>query len=1083
MYIADLHIHSRFSMATSRQLTVRHLAGWAMCKGINVLGTGDFTHPAWQAELERDLEFDEGSGFYRLKGQPDRIVVEKDMEGVRPPLFCLQTEISSIYKRGGKSRRVHNLVFFRHLDDVKRFSKRLGQIGNIESDGRPILGLDSRDLLELVLETADSGVLIPAHIWTPWFSLFGSRSGFDAIEECFGDLTKHIFALETGLSSDPAMNRLVSALDGYALISNSDAHSGANLGREANLFHGSPTYDGMFAALRRAALRTGHEGMDEYFEGTLEIYPEEGKYHLDGHRNCQVVMTPEESASCGNICPVCGRPLTIGVLHRVWELADRRESAVLPNEPAVHPIIPLPTVLGQMCGAAPTGRVVAGLFQDALEHLGSEFGILASLPVDRIAEYNPWLAEAVRRIRTGELELRGGYDGEFGTIKVFSDEELREVIPAVAPARGRRGRRPACGGDLVAAAAAAPKAPASAGKVKSPAVVHQAAARPAPGAAILAEKAGRKLERGHNSAAVRLTAEQEHACAHRGGPLMVVAGPGSGKTRLLTERLVRLLKEGVPAGDILALTFSRRAAGEMEERVRQRLPEGELPFCGTFHALAWRELRAAHPGTVLLSDVQTRALLQRAVSEAAPAADAAVARQLQERYWLMRERCEEMPPESDVARLARRYAALKQEGGRTRVDFTDLLEWLAGALGSGTCHLRPAHVLVDEVQDLSLLQLRLLKELAATDGKGFFGIGDPDQAIYGFRGAAPDIVERFREQWTNLEVTGLTTSFRSSQRILDAAGHAFGAARRGGMTAARTLSAELTACEAATQGLEERWVAEQVLALLPISSHTLQDERSSGAPALTGTLNPSDVAVLVRVRAQIPSLARALWKLGVPVQTPSLEQFWQEEGMDRVLAWVEERLGREGSGLGLGPLAGAGFSTASPAALLPLLRAEGQADDGLAESDGWRQLERVYEAAGSWEKVFEEMRWRQEVDLLQSRAESVRLLTMHAAKGLEFRAVFLPGFNEGLMPLDRELLAGRTRHCDAQELEEERRLLYVAMTRASQAVFVSWARERHCYGRELTTGPSPFWSDLAGSFAARRLVRRERVKMVQGSLL
>ncbi len=1067
MYIADLHIHSRFSMATSRQLTVPHLAGWAMCKGINVLGTGDFTHPAWQAELERDLVFDEASGFYRMKGRPDRIVVDRDMEGAAPPLFCLQTEISSIYRRGGKSRRVHNLVFFRHLEDVKRFSKRLGQIGNIESDGRPILGLDSRDLLELVLETSDSGVLIPAHIWTPWFSLFGSKSGFDAIEECYGDLTPHIFALETGLSSDPAMNRLVSALDGYVLVSNSDAHSGANLGREANLFHGSPTYDGMFAALRRAAARKDGGDCGERFDGTLEIYPEEGKYHLDGHRNCGVVMTPEETAACGGICPVCGRPLTIGVLHRVWELADRRAPAVLPNEPAVHPVIPLPTVLAQMSGAAASGKVVSGLFRDALEHLGSEFGILASLPVDRIADYSPWLAEAVRRIRTGALELRGGYDGEFGAIRVFSDEELREVIPAVAPARGRRGRRMA--GLPVPDAAAAP-----------PAVAPRPAARLLPGKAV--QTAARRG--GEEAAASGLTGEQERACAHRGGPLMVVAGPGSGKTRLLTERLARLLEEGVPARDILALTFSRRAAGEMEERVRQRLPEVDLPFCGTFHALAWRELRAARPGLALLTDMQARILLDRAAAEAVRTADAAELRRLEDRFWLMRERCQAFEPGSDEDRLARRYAALKSEGGRERVDFTDLLERFTAALADGTCRLRPAHVLVDEVQDLSLLQLRLLGELVDRSGRGFFGIGDPDQAIYGFRGAAPDIVARFRAQWPDLEVTGLTTSFRSSQRILDAAGRAMGAGRQGGgMTAARTLAAELTACEAATQGLEERWVAEQVLALLPSSSHTLQDGRRAGASGLAGTLNPSDVAVLVRVRAQMPSLARALWKAGVPVQTPSLEQFWQEEGMDRVLAWVEERLGRDGAGLGLGPVAGVAASTASPAELLPLLRAQGLADDGLSSSEAWRQLEKAYAEAGSWERLFEEMRWRQEVDLLKSRAESVRLLTMHAAKGLEFRAVFLPGFNEGLMPLDRDFMAGRPSLLDEAALAEERRLLYVALTRASQAVFVSWARERRLYGRELTPGPSRFWPDLAGSFAARRLVRRERATLVQGSLV
>lgn len=279
-FIADLHIHSRFSRATSKALTPRHLAAWARCKGIDVLGTGDFTHPQWRAELREQLVFDEASGLYRLKGEPEQLEI---LGGAQPrahtdrpgPLFCLQAEISSIYKRHGKVRKVHNLVFVPDMEGADRLSERLAQIGNLNSDGRPILGLDSRDLLEIMLETVPQAVLIPAHVWTPWFALFGSKSGFDRLEDCFADLSEHIFALETGLSSDPAMNRLISRLDGYALISNSDAHSGANLGREANLFAGSPSYAGMFAALRATARRERQDSLPCRFLGTMEFYPGE----------------------------------------------------------------------------------------------------------------------------------------------------------------------------------------------------------------------------------------------------------------------------------------------------------------------------------------------------------------------------------------------------------------------------------------------------------------------------------------------------------------------------------------------------------------------------------------------------------------------------------------------------------------------------------------------------------------------------------------------------------------------------------------------------------------------------------------
>ncbi len=1081
MFIADLHIHSRFSMATSRQLTVSHLAGWAMCKGIHVLGTGDFTHPSWQAELEKELEYDEESGFYRIRNHAQK-VLDADMEGAEPPLFCLQTEISSIYKRGGRSRRVHNLVFFKRLDDVKRFSRRLAAIGNIESDGRPILGLDAHDLLELVLETSDSGVLIPAHIWTPWYSLFGSKSGFDAIEECFGDLTGHIFALETGLSSDPAMNRLVSALDNYVLISNSDAHSGPNLGREANLFHGSPSYDGMFDALRRAARREGHEGAGIHFEGTLEIYPEEGKYHLDGHRNCHVVLTPEESAACDNICPVCGKPLTIGVLHRVWELADRKEPARLAHEPVPRPVIPLTVILGQLSGSSAQTRMVQGLYKDALQHLGSEFDILSLLPEKRIEAYNPWLAEAVRRIRAGEITLQGGYDGDFGTITIFNEDELKEIRSAVTALHGQRGRRTGNSGRLLHVQDRVRPAKPASGEAQ-----QYRAVMPAPGPALQQERERHAREKALESGTRLLTREQEQACEHEGGPLMVIAGPGSGKTRLLIERMIRLLEKGTPAGSILALTFSRRAAMEIEERARLRLEHAELPFCGTFHALAWKLLRVQHPDVLLLSEAQSRALLARAAEDVASMTDAATRVRLMETCRLARERCVSFARGSVEERLAARYTELKHAGGHWRVDFADLLEWLTKSLLKNKCLLQPAHVLVDEVQDLSALQIRLLKVLLPRSGEGFFAIGDPDQSIYSFRGAAGNVVEQFRAIWSALQVIELTRSFRSTQNILDAAGRALGERAGGAMVAVSAASAELTACEAPSQGIEERWVAEQILRLLPATSHTVQDARrrdkGTFIAALEGALNPSDIAVLVRLRAQIPSLVKVLWKAGIPVQAPSLEQFWKIEGMDRVLDWLEDRVTSGHWEAGLGLTGDLGRRAARPGELVPALRAAGLADDALLASEAWRQLEKACEQAGSWEGLFEEIRWREEADLLRTKSESVRCMTMHAAKGLEFQVVFLPGFNQGLMPLDRAILGTGTSAQDAADVEEERRLLYVALTRASRGVFVSWARERRLFGRELVLEPSPCWPALAAMFASRKLVRRVRTSMVQGRLV
>ena len=320
---ADLHVHSRFSRATSGRLNIRNLAAWSMIKGLSVMSTGDFTHPAWRDELRRDLVYDDNSGLYRVR---EKTPLETEIpgfsrpDGVSEPQFLIQAEISSIYKKDGSVRKVHNVVIMPSLESADKLSNKLAAIGNITSDGRPILGLDCEHLLEMVLEADERGVLIPAHIWTPWFSLFGSKSGFDALEDCFGSLSSHIFALETGLSSDPDMNRLWSALDRYALVSNSDAHSGENLGREANLFEGTPSYDGIFDALRRAA--RDEEGSGCIYRGTVEFFPEEGKYHLDGHRACNVVLEPEESMKIGNICPVCGFSCFIG--NTVNNTANRK---------------------------------------------------------------------------------------------------------------------------------------------------------------------------------------------------------------------------------------------------------------------------------------------------------------------------------------------------------------------------------------------------------------------------------------------------------------------------------------------------------------------------------------------------------------------------------------------------------------------------------------------------------------------------------------------------------------------------------------------------------------------------------------
>ena len=407
--IADLHIHSRFSMATSKEGTPENLDFWARKKGISLIGTGDFTHPVWREELKERL-VSEGNGLYRLR---DAYVKEESRkfpgEGTR---FVVSGEISSIYKKNGKTRKVHNVILLPSLEAADAMAQRLEKIGNIHSDGRPILGLDSHDLLEMMLDVCPEGILIPAHIWTPHFSVLGAKSGFDSVEECFEELAPYIHALETGLSSDPAMNWRISKLDRYQLVSNSDAHSPSKVGREANLLDIDCSYEGLYRAIQ-----TG-EGL----EGTVEFFPEEGKYHFDGHRKCGVSLSPVEAERLGGICPVCGKKLTMGVDHRVEQLADRAEGFVKKDGKKYESLVPLPEVISACMGYSTASKKVQGCFEQMIQTLGTEFDILRNVPSEDIKSCaGERIAEGIENVRTGNVKRIPGYDGEYGKIELFDE--------------------------------------------------------------------------------------------------------------------------------------------------------------------------------------------------------------------------------------------------------------------------------------------------------------------------------------------------------------------------------------------------------------------------------------------------------------------------------------------------------------------------------------------------------------------------------------------------------------------------------------------------------------------------------------
>jgi len=416
-FIADFHIHSKYSRATSSQMDLGQLDKSAKIKGVKVLGTGDFTHPEWFNNLKEKLDPAE-PGLYYLK--PQTLGEGLNLKSGEKTRFILTAEISCIYSKGGRVRKIHILIFAPNFEIVEKINTQLSWIGNLKADGRPMLGLEAKELAKIVLNICEDCLIVPAHAWTPWFSIFGSRSGFDSIEECFEDYSKYIYSLETGLSSDPPMNWRLSSLDKITLISCSDAHSPAKIGREANVFDTELSYNGIIEAIKKKD--------PQKFLYTIEFFPEEGKYHYDGHRNCGISCSPTETKKYNGICPVCGRPLTVGVLNRVEQLADRPEGFKPENAIPYKSLIPLEEIIAEALGLGVGTKEVEKEYLSLIKRFGSEFNVLLNVSLSDLKLATlPEVAEGISRVREGKVRVEPGYDGVYGKIKIFSEEEKKEV--------------------------------------------------------------------------------------------------------------------------------------------------------------------------------------------------------------------------------------------------------------------------------------------------------------------------------------------------------------------------------------------------------------------------------------------------------------------------------------------------------------------------------------------------------------------------------------------------------------------------------------------------------------------------------
>ncbi len=1024
-FIADFHIHSHFSIATSKNLIPRYLDYWAVIKGIDVIGTGDAVHPGWLKELEEELELQE-NGLYSLKDEY-RLEETKELlhkENFRKPYFILSSEISNIYKKDGRVRKVHNLCVFPHFEAVKKLQNKLRRVGSIESDGRPILGLDSKILLQYHLETSDNSFLIPAHIWTPWFSVLGSKSGFDSIEECYEDLSGNIFALETGLSSDPPMNRVCSFLDRYKLVSNSDAHSPEKIGREANIFNSGLSYKDILNSLKG----------DSGFIGTIEFHPQEGKYFYDGHRKCNIRWDPLETISRKGICTVCGKAVTKGVMHRVARLADRGDIDSAPDKRDFYSITQLPDVISEIfrVKSSKSKRVVKEYF-GIIENLGPEFYVMLDAGIDEIeAAGSELLAEAVRRLRNNEVIVEEGYDGEFGKIRVFSEEEIDLYGGSLFGSRYNRagtgiseGKNFSVRFDIE--------------KFKD----------------IYASYNGNEFTEEHkeadkeNRAGIILSQEQKRAVRFDKGNCVIIAGPGSGKTRVLTERISYLIeKKNVNPSDILAITFSNHAAEEISHRIKLRAGEAGVNVT-TYHSFGlsmigkyFSELGRDKDFTIIGDDERMH-IIENITDDKRKKGK--ILREI--RLYKQRVFTGDIRPELidiynreliknnsfDLDDLVLLPLELLENKGPISKEYRGRYQW----------------IFVDEFQDINRVQYDLLRAITANDSELFL-IGDPDQSIYSFRGSKNEFFQMVLHDYPGTTVINLNKSYRCPQIVLKAGSCILD---REDLLNGNEGTMRIHIHQMETDRSEADWIAERIEKMLGgVRSFSIDSGVSDGNWE-NSSKGFSDFAVLCRSAFMFQPFIEAFKNHGIAYQVIDTKHFCEKEPFSSVLKLFRSVLKMNDPG-------NAGGRERS---LYEMIQSRVNVSDIIKKIMEWqeveeRELEKITSFAGRFENNYNDflraVALRRGVDDFDTNAEAVSLMTLHASKGLQFNTVFIPGCEQGIIPFS---LFGSP---DNDALAEEKRLLYVGITRTEESLYLTHAEKRNYRGRILRNPRSAFLNSI-----------------------
>jgi len=1111
-FIADLHIHSKFSIATAKNLDLENIYIAAQLKGITVIGTGDFTHPGWFAEIKEKLVPAE-PGLFKLK---DKIADICDKE---VPLSCrskvrflLSCEISNIHKKDGKVRKNHNLIFMPDLRKVESFNKKLDNIGNIKSDGRPILGLDAKNLLEIMLDTSNMAFFIPAHIWTPWFSIMGSKSGFNSIKECFEDLTPHIFAVETGLSSDPPMNWRVSVLDGLTLISNSDAHSPMKLGREANLFNTDLSFYDIRSAIEK--------GDKKRFLGTFEFFPQEGKYHLDGHRKCNIRFTPKETIKNKGICPVCQKPLTRGVLHRVEELADRPENIYQEQKSPFYSIIPLTEILSEILKVGAGSKRVKQKYNVLLKKFGPELKILHELNNESLERSGiSLLSEAIKRVRTKKITLLPGYDGEFGKAKIFSQEE-REKLSNQRSLFVFRTLK---------------KEPKKKEKQKE-------------------RKKTRTENKNENDILSTLNKNQKKAVLHKKGPLMILAGPGTGKTRTLTHRIAYLIKEKkVSPENILAVTFTNKAAREMRERLEILIKYvKKFPLITTFHSFCFKILQEQEniPRLSVIDEDDRKALVSEALKDIEKKGI-----NINEKSQVLLDKVvyakqQIIGPDENIKKT---NGAKKTElfsifyntyqnvlSTQKLCDFEDLI-YMVVKLFKNNDRIRKKYmekfkfVFVDEYQDLNYGQYRIIKALAPPDStkNNLFIIGDPNQSIYGFRGSDVKYFTRFTKEYNDTKVITLTKNYRSTETILEASYQiiknrsAFDHAEE--IKHLEKIGKFNSRVYSRIEGLKKIFILKLLTEKAEAESISYAIEQMIGGTGHhsidTGRVKDSysikersfsDFAVLYRTKFQSRIIVDVFNKRGLPVQIVSKDKIFSIKYIKQIISLLKivEGVGTYTDVERVNKIITPGISGQTVDIFIswaknnkfslkkamincerfpiPEMSKQRQINfhtfiDNFSRlkeemkgmtvekkllyitentklktpeknsTESKEAFDRLIDIAknhgNNTDEFFTATALQTDTDTYYPQAEKVSLMTMHAVKGLEFQVVFIAGCEKGYIPFER----GKDKKTD---INEERRLFYVAMTRAKERLYLTRAKKRRIFGKVVSRDLSPFVEDI-----------------------